>query len=141
MHEGPHRLNGCGLTWGIGARHLRGSFWLSHPWRGTCPSRRLVATKNATQARARSGQPWIDAICLLLESDIGALDAYALFLDTATESRADPNAVDGFLVALASNWRHAATTPLVGRNRHLQQRRHYSAETTVQWIATRMANR
>ena len=58
--------------------------------------------------RACTGPRWVDLVCLLLESNLGRINPETAFLAQPRGKCADPDAVDAFLVALASNWRHSA---------------------------------
>ena len=87
--------------------------------------------------RACIGPRWVDVVCLLLESDLGEVDAAAVFAEYPFGSSPDPRAVDAFLVALASNWRHSAAEPPPPHARHLQARRIKSRDQTLAWLARR----
>jgi hypothetical protein len=84
--------------------------------------------------RACTGPRWVDVVGLLLESDLGAIDAPATFAAHTRGSSPDNRAVDAFLVALASNWRHSATTPHAP---DLRARRIRSRNQTLAWLAHR----
>ena len=87
--------------------------------------------------RACAGPRWIDVVCLLLESDLGAIDAPAMFAAHTIESSPGSRAVDAFLVALASNWRHSAAEPPPPHAPGLQARRVRSRDQTLAWLAHR----
>lgn len=87
--------------------------------------------------RACTGPRWIDVVCLLLESDLGAIDAPAAFAAHTLGSSPDGRAVDAFLVALASNWRHSATESPPPHAPDLQARRIRSRDQTLTWLAHR----
>jgi len=87
--------------------------------------------------RACVGPRWVDVVCLLLESDLGAIDAPATFAAHTLGSSPDSRAVDAFLVALASNWRHSATEPSPPHAPDLQARRIRSRDQTLAWLAHR----
>jgi hypothetical protein len=76
-------------------------------------------------------------VCLLLESSIGSLDAEKLFLRSSRGAAADPVAVDAFLVALASYWRHAGSQPADEPARRMRVRQVRSGEATVKWLRSR----
>ncbi|MGC4942762.1 phosphotransferase family protein [Kribbella sp. DT2] len=87
--------------------------------------------------RACFGPDWVDAVCLLLESSIGSLDADALFRETRRGAAADPAAVDAFLVALASYWRHVGSQPADEASAWIRPRQVRSGEATVGWLRRR----
>ncbi len=87
--------------------------------------------------RACRGPDWVDAVCLLLESSIGALDADELFRQTARGAAADPAAVDAFLVALASYWRHIGSRPADDASAWIRARQVRSGQATVEWLRGR----
>jgi hypothetical protein len=87
--------------------------------------------------RACLGPDWVDPVCLLLESSIGLLDAEKLFLQSSRGQAADPVAVDAFLVALASYWRHAGSQPAGATTRRMRARQVRSGEATVKWSRSR----
>jgi len=87
--------------------------------------------------RACTGPRWIDVVCLLLESDLGAIDAPAAFAAHTIGSSPDGRAVAAFLVALASNWRHSATESPPPHAPDLQARRIRSRDQTLAWLAHR----
>lgn len=89
--------------------------------------------------RACSGQAWIDTVCLLLLSDTGSVRLEEAFAGSARAVGADPQAVDAFLVALASYWRHAAARPAPAPSLHLQARQRASGQATLRWLWTRWA--
>ncbi|WP_432949713.1 hypothetical protein ACQPXM_17190 [Kribbella sp. CA-253562] len=76
-------------------------------------------------------------MCLLLESSIGSLDAEELFLRSSRGAAADPVAVDAFLVALASYWRHAGSQSADAMTRWMRARQVRSGEATVKWLRKR----
>ncbi|MBB5834414.1 phosphotransferase [Kribbella italica] len=87
--------------------------------------------------RSCRGPGWVDAVCLLLESSIGALDAEVLFRQTARGAAADQAAVDAFLVALASYWRHAGSRPADEASAWIRPRQVRSGRATVEWLQRR----
>jgi len=87
--------------------------------------------------RACTGQAWIDTACLLLLSDTGPVRPEDAFTASTRAAGADPNAVDAFLVALASYWRHAAARPMTLQSPDAQARRRASGEAIVRWLRTR----
>ncbi|WP_432507593.1 phosphotransferase [Kineococcus arenarius] len=87
--------------------------------------------------RACTGQAWIDTACLLLLSDTGSVQPEDAFVASSRGAGADPWAVDSFLVALASYWRHAAARPVPLQSAQAQARRHASGEASVRWLRTR----
>jgi hypothetical protein len=87
--------------------------------------------------RACRGPDGVDAVCLLLESSIGALGADELFRRTARGAAADPAAVDAFLVALASYWRYVGSLPVDDGSAWIRPRQVRSGEATVAWLRRR----
>jgi hypothetical protein len=87
--------------------------------------------------RACWGPGWVEVVCLLLESSIGSLDAEELFRRTRRGAAADPVAVDAFLVALASYWRHAGSQPADDSTAWIRARQVRSGEATVRWLRSR----
>lgn len=87
--------------------------------------------------RACTGPGWVDLVCLLLESDLGLINPETAFLASTLGQSADPVAVDAFLVALASNWRHSASVVPPAHAPHLQCRRIRSRDQTLAWLGRR----
>jgi len=87
--------------------------------------------------RTHVGPRWVDAVCLLLESDLGAIDAQATFAAHTLGSSPDSRAVDAFLVALASNWTRSAAEPPPPHAPDLQARRIRSRDQTLAWLSDR----
>ena len=75
------------------------------------------------------GAPWVDLVCLLLESDLGPHDPQQLFTGHPLARGVDEQAVDGFLIALASYWTHAAALP-VGATPWIRARQERSRQAT-----------
>lgn len=90
--------------------------------------------------RACLGPPWIDLACLLLESDLGGRDPESLFARHELGAAADAEAVDGFLVALASYWTHVAALPPPSGAAHLRRRQEHSRKTTIRWLMRRWSD-
>ncbi len=86
--------------------------------------------------RACLGAPWVDLVCLLLESDLGPHDPQQLFTNHPLARGVDAEAVDGFLAALASYWTHAAALPL-GGTPWIRARQERSRQATLAWLAHR----
>ena len=87
--------------------------------------------------RACTGPGWVDLVCLLLESDLGRINPERLFLSRSPGKSADPEAVDAFLVALASNWMSSADQASPTHAPHLQSRRVRSRDQTLAWLRRR----
>jgi aminoglycoside phosphotransferase (APT) family kinase protein len=90
--------------------------------------------------RACLGPPWIDLVCLLLLSNLGGRDPESLFARHELGATADAEAVDGFLVALASYWTRAAALPPAPGAAHLRSRQGHSRETTIRWLMHRWSD-
>jgi hypothetical protein len=60
--------------------------------------------------RATIGQPWLDLMCLLLESDAGT-PAAPMFWSHPLATHASPDDVTAALAVLASYWTRVASTP------------------------------
>ena len=86
--------------------------------------------------RACLGAPWVDLVCLLLESDLGPHDPQQVFLRHPLAADVDAEAVDGFLTALASYWTHAAALP-PGATSWIRARQEDSRQATLRWLAQR----
>ena len=86
--------------------------------------------------RACLGAPWVDLVCLLLESDLGPHDPQQLFTGHPLARGVDEQAVDGFLTALASYWTHTAALP-AGGTPWIRARQEHSRQATLRWLAHR----
>lgn len=86
--------------------------------------------------RACLGAPWVDLVCLLLESDLGPHDPQQLFTGHPLARGVDEQAVDGLLTALASYWTHAAALP-VGGTPWIRARQERSRQATLRWLSHR----
>jgi len=99
---------------------------------------RLAAAEDSWEAGAVGDS-------LLLESDLGALDAESLFLgtrsgdlaDPSSGDLADPSSIDGFLVALASYWIHSGAHRPQPDERRLQELQSASGRATLGWLRPR----
>lgn len=80
---------------------------------------------------------WVDLVCLLLESGLGDVDPERLFTTHVLGERARPEAVDGFLVALAGYWAHACRQPSIAHAPGLRQAR--SGQAALRWLQQRWA--
>ncbi len=89
--------------------------------------------------RACLGPAWVDLVCLLLESDLDGRDPQRIFDGHDLGRGVDDDAVDGFLVALASYWTHAAALPPPDGAPHLRTRQEHSRRATLAWLAQRWA--
>jgi Phosphotransferase enzyme family len=87
--------------------------------------------------RACTGPPWVDLVCLLLESDLGNRNLEELFVSRGLGRQGHPRDVDGFLVALASYWTHAAALPPIDGAPSLRDRQDHSRRATLRWLAQR----
>jgi hypothetical protein len=90
-------------------------------------------------ARACTGAGWVDLVCLMLESDLGDIDAEHLFTDHPLGQGADPDAVDGFLVALAGYWTLVGRQPPITHAPGLRQQQTRSGQATLRWLEQRWA--
>ncbi|GAA2386769.1 hypothetical protein GCM10010404_49610 [Nonomuraea africana] len=90
-------------------------------------------------SRACTGPAWVDLVCLLMESDLGARDPQEIFLASAAGRDADPLRVDAFLVALGGYWTHTAALPGPAHAPHLRERREHSRRATMSWLRSRWA--
>ncbi|MEV1249868.1 phosphotransferase [Nonomuraea sp. NPDC050022] len=91
------------------------------------------------RSRACTGPAWVDLVCLLMESDLGARDPQKIFLASPAGRNADPLRVNAFLVALGSYWTHTATLPSPDHAPHLRKRREHSRRATMSWLRSRWA--
>jgi phosphotransferase family enzyme len=89
--------------------------------------------------RACTGPAWVDLVCLMLESDLGDIDAEHLFTGHPLGQGADPDAVDGFLVALAGYWALAGRQPPITHAPGLRQQQARSGQATLRWLQRRWA--
>jgi aminoglycoside phosphotransferase len=87
--------------------------------------------------RACTGPAWVDLVCLMLESDLGDIDPEHLFTSHPLGHHANPDAVDGFLVALASYWAHAGRQPPITHAPGLRQQQARSGQATLRWLRQR----
>lgn len=87
--------------------------------------------------RACTGPAWIDLVCLLLESDLGDIDPEHMFIEHPLGHSADPDAVDGFLVALASYWAYAGRQPTITHAPGLRQQQARCGQATLRWLRQR----
>jgi hypothetical protein len=81
------------------------------------------------------GPAWIDTALLLIEGDLGSLDADRLFLGTMRGRAAPPAEVDAFLVAIASQWRADAGSEAIPQS--VRRRRAASALAATDWLRQR----
>ncbi|MFI6920859.1 phosphotransferase family protein [Nonomuraea spiralis] len=88
-------------------------------------------------SRACTGPAWVDLVCLLMQSDLGARDPQKIFLAGPAGRDADPLQVDAFLVALGSYWTHTATLPGPDHAPHLRERREHSRRATMSRLRSR----
>lgn len=87
--------------------------------------------------RACFGAPWMDLVCLLLESDLNGHDEQTIFDSHPLGQQADDEALDAFLVVLASYWTaQVARPPELGTHR-LRARQRYSQAATLRWLTAR----
>lgn len=89
--------------------------------------------------RACTGPAWVDLVCLMLESELGDIDAEHLFTGHPLGQEADPDAVDGFLVALAGYWALAGRQPPITHAPGLRQQQARSGQATLRWLQRRWA--
>lgn len=87
--------------------------------------------------RACIGPAWVDLVCLLLESELSDVDPEQLFTSHPLGHVADPDAVDGFLVALASYWAHAGRQPPITHAPGLRQQQARCGQATLRWLQQR----
>lgn len=131
------RLAGLEDNW---QRHIDGKTLLHFDLRADI---RVISSAGAVSfvdwGRACTGPAWVDLICLLFESDLGDLDPIHLFAGHPLTHGADPDAVDGSLVALASYWVHAGRQSPIAHAPGLRQQEARCGEATLRWLQQRWA--
>ncbi|MGP3956920.1 phosphotransferase family protein [Nonomuraea sp. 3N208] len=88
--------------------------------------------------RACVGPAWADLVCLLLESDLGAIDPQEVFTRHSLGGQAPGERVDALLVALLGYWTRTAAIP--AHPSHLRERREHSRRATLEWLRSRWSN-
>lgn len=84
--------------------------------------------------RAIIGRPWLDLICLVLESDVGT-PAGPTFWSHPLATHASPDDVIAVLAVLASYWTNVASTP---GNEAMRQRQARSRDWALAWLRDEM---
>lgn len=80
--------------------------------------------------RATVGEPWLDLVCLLVESDL-AEDRRDVFWSHPLSVSADGNDVVGVLAVLAYYWVRVSATP---GDAVLRRRQSNSRDWTLHWL-------
>ncbi|WP_127930984.1 hypothetical protein [Nonomuraea polychroma] len=88
--------------------------------------------------RACVGPAWADLVCLLLESELGAIDPEEVFTRHPLGGQAPPERVDALLVALLGYW--TRTAAISAQEPHLRERREHSRRAALAWLRSRWSN-
>jgi len=91
--------------------------------------------------RACLGAPWVDLVCLLLESDLGGRDEQAVFQSHPLGQQVDDEALDAFLAVLASYWTAQVALPPPQGIAHLRSRQRFSRAAALRWLTSRWTGR